>query len=313
MAGVFRKSWCPASQPGWHCGARLLLAVATSAQVRLQHTLPAHLSGPGTLCLQRLSQLGNATSNRLFHRIYKFTTIYIWTARILYVSKWSVVSDRMLMAARKSLEKTPKAPVGDRIGYARVSTQEQSLNLQTDALLGFGCTNIYEEKRSAGGTHKRPELDLAIKELRPGDTLVVWRLDRLARSMKEFYKRMEQIEAAGANFHSITENFDFTTAMGKFVLGVLALVAELERQLTIQRTKAGLDSVRKRGVKLGAATKLDDTLKRKVQQLARLKGEERLKVQDIADRCGIAMSTIFAAFPGGRAAILAWKPVKRKT
>lgn len=215
------------------------------------------------------------------------------------------------MARQKSLEKTPQTRVGDRIGYARVSTQEQSLDLQNDALTAYGCINVYEEKRSAGGTHKRPALDLAIKELRPGDTLVVWRLDRLARSMKEFYKRMEQIEGAGANFHSITENFDFTTAMGKFVLGVLALVAELERQLTIQRTKAGLDSVRRRGVKLGAATKLDDTLRRKVQQLARLKGEQRLRMQEIANRCGIAMSTIFAAFPGGRAAILTWKPAAK--
>lgn len=219
----------------------------------------------------------------------------------------------MVMADRKSLEKTPKAPEPRLVGYARVSTQEQSLDLQKDALTAFGCVNTYEEKRSAGGKNKRPALDLAIKELRQGDTLVVWRLDRLARSMKEFYKRMEQIESCGANFHSITENFDFTTAMGKFVLGVLALVAELERQLTIQRTKAGLESVRKRGVKLGAATKLDDDMKRKVQKLAALKGGDRMRVQDIADRCGIAMSTIFAAFPGGRAAILAWKPAKRKT
>lgn len=219
----------------------------------------------------------------------------------------------MVMADRKSLEKTPKAPEPRLVGYARVSTQEQSLDLQKDALTAFGCVNTYEEKRSAGGKNKRPALDLAIKELRQGDTLVVWRLDRLARSMKEFYKRMEQIESCGANFHSITENFDFTTAMGKFVLGVLALVAELERQLTIQRTKAGLESVRKRGVKLGAATKLDDDMKRKVQKLAALKGDDRMRVQDIADRCGIAMSTIFAAFPGGRAAILAWKPAKRKT
>jgi DNA invertase Pin-like site-specific DNA recombinase len=216
------------------------------------------------------------------------------------------------MAARKSVEKTPETVAGRRVGYARVSTQEQVLDLQISALNAFGCVNIYEEKRSAGGTHRRPALDLAIKELRPGDTLVVWRLDRLARSMKEFYRRMEQIEASGANFHSITENFDFTTAMGKFVLGVLALVAELERQLTIQRTKAGLEVVRKRGVKLGAATKLTDDMRRRIKQLAAQKGEQRLKMQEIADRCGIAMSTIFAAFPGGRAAILAWKPTKVK-
>lgn len=217
----------------------------------------------------------------------------------------------MALARKKSSEETPQTRVGDRIGYARVSTQEQSLNLQNDALTAYGCINVYEEKRSAGGVHKRPALDLAIKELRPGDTLVVWRLDRLARSMKEFYKRMEQIEHAGANFHSITENFDFTTAMGKFVLGVLALVAELERQLTIQRTKAGLDSVRKRGVVLGAATKIDDRMKLRIKAMAALEGDKRMILADIAKKEHIALSSIFTVFPGGRRAILKWKPAKK--
>ncbi len=239
--------------------------------------------------------------------IYNSLHLTVW---ILYGRHVVVSSLDMLLAHKKSPEEAPETRVGDRIGYARVSTQEQSLALQIDALVAYGCIHTYEEKKSAGGTHKRPQLDLMIKELRRGDTLVVWRLDRLARSMKEFYKRMEQIEAAGANFHSITENFDFTTAMGKFVLGVLALVAELERQLTIQRTKAGLQAVKKRGVKLGAATKLDNDLRAKVKRLAKLKGEDRLTMQKIADQCGIAMSTIFAAFPGGRKAILAWKPTK---
>ena len=98
------------------------------------------------------------------------------------------------------------------IGYARVSTEEQSLNLQRDALEKAGCLNIYEEKIS-GAKAKRPVLDLAIKDLRPGDTFVVWRLDRLARSMRQLYERLDQISAQGAGFKSLTEQFDFATVV----------------------------------------------------------------------------------------------------
>lgn len=127
------------------------------------------------------------------------------------------------------------------VGYARVSTEDQSLDLQTDALLAAGVfpDNLHVEKVS-GASPKRPALDLAIKDLREGDTLVVWRLDRLARSMRQLYARLDQIYAKGAYFRSLTEAFDFGTISGKLVLGVLGLVAEFERQLTAQRTAAGI-------------------------------------------------------------------------
>jgi len=133
------------------------------------------------------------------------------------------------------------------VGYARVSTEEQSLDLQLDALRKAGVLedNLHTEKKS-GASQKRPGLDLAIKDLRDGDTLVVWRLDRLARSMRQLYARLDQVYAKGAKFRSITEDFDFGTVTGKFVLGILGLVAELERQLIAQRTKAGIEATRKR-------------------------------------------------------------------
>lgn len=160
----------------------------------------------------------------------------------------------------------PTAPKGELIGYARVSTQDQSLSLQTDALKKAGCFIIREEKLS-GAKKDRPELDMAIKDLRPGDTLVVWRLDRLSRSIKDLYERLSQIEAAGAGFRSLTEAFDFTTATGRLILGMLAIMAEFERQLTIERTKAGMAVLREKGHKMGAPAKLKGKLRAKAKKM----------------------------------------------
>ena len=139
------------------------------------------------------------------------------------------------------------AATGFLVGYARVSTEDQKLDLQLDALRAAGVLpdNLHVEKIS-GASPKRPALDLAIKDLREGDTLVVWRLDRLARSMRQLYSRLDQIYAKGAYFRSIQESFDFGTVSGKLVLGVLGLVAEFERQIIAQRTTAGIAALKAR-------------------------------------------------------------------
>jgi DNA invertase Pin-like site-specific DNA recombinase len=167
---------------------------------------------------------------------------------------------------RKSALSEVEAPKGELIGYARVSTEDQSLALQTDALKKIGCLNIYEEKISGAKRH-RPQLDLAIKDLRPGDTLVVWRIDRLSRSMGDFYERLAQIEAAGAGFKSVSESFDFTTATGRLILGIMAVMAQFERQLTIERTRAGMQALKERGHKLGATIKFTADKKRQARAL----------------------------------------------
>jgi DNA invertase Pin-like site-specific DNA recombinase len=139
------------------------------------------------------------------------------------------------------MAKRKKEPEHFLVGYARVSTQDQNLDLQTTALRKAGVRedNLHVEKLSA--TSKvRPALDNAIKDLREGDTLLVWRLDRFARSMRDLYSRLDRVYAKGAKFRSLTENFDFDTFTGKFVLGILGLVAELERQLISHRTAAGI-------------------------------------------------------------------------
>src|ERR1017187_1926324 len=200
-----------------------------------------------------------------------------------------------------------ETPKGEFIGYARVSTEDQNLRLQTDALKAAGCLNIYEEKISGSGKKARPQLDLAIKDLRPGDTLLVWRIDRLARSSRELHIRLEQIEQAGAGFKSLQEGFDFTTSTGKFVLGILGLVAELERLMTIERTQAGMAALRARGKHMGRERKVTDKMKDQIRALV-LKGWQ---VKDIAKKFGIHPQSIYGNFKGGKSGIL--KAAARKS
>lgn len=178
-------------------------------------------------------------------------------------------------------------PTGKLIGYARVSTDDQELRLQTDALTKAGCWNIWEEKRSAT-RGKRPKLELALIDLRPGDTLVVWRLDRLVRNMRELYALMDRIHQAGANFKSLTEQFDFTTPMGEFVLGILGLCAQLEARTTAQRTAAGIKAIQERGIKYGAPPKLSEA-KAKRLIAERKAGKE---VAALAAKYGVSTTTV---------------------
>lgn len=176
---------------------------------------------------------------------------------------------------------------GYKVGYARVSTEEQILDVQLNALEGIGCVSVYQEKVS-GVAKKRPQLDLAIKELQPGDMLIVWRLDRLARSVEEFHRRLAQIRAAGATFRSLTESFDFNTAMGEFVLIILAAVAQLERQITVKRTEAGMAAAKARGKQIGAPVKFTRPKKAKARAWVRAK----LKPPVIARRLVLSPGTI---------------------
>jgi DNA invertase Pin-like site-specific DNA recombinase len=140
-----------------------------------------------------------------------------------------------------------KQPTGYLVGYARVSTADQKLELQLDALRKAGVheDNLHIDKVS-GASARRPKLDLAIKDLREGDTLLVWRIDRLARSVRELNTRLDQIYKKGASFRSLTEAFDFGTVSGKFALGILGLVTEFERQIITQRTAAGIAALKAR-------------------------------------------------------------------
>ncbi len=135
---------------------------------------------------------------------------------------------------------------GQLIGYVRVSTNEQKLDLQEDALRKAGCTRIFSEKMS-GKNSDRPELANALNYLREGDTFVVYKLDRLSRSTKDMLNIADQLKVKGVNLKSLTDDIDTSTPYGSFFFTVCAAFAQLEREMIVSRTKAGLDAAKRRG------------------------------------------------------------------
>src|ERR671919_880794 len=143
------------------------------------------------------------------------------------------------------------------IGYARVSTTEQHLHLQQDALSAAGCLKIYTDTIS-GATKERKGLTEALHYVRAGDTLVVWRLDRLGRSLKDLIERITDLHSRNIGFKSLTENIDTTTSGGKLIFHIFGALAEFERDIMRERTLAGLAAARARGRKGGRPRNLDD-------------------------------------------------------
>lgn len=189
------------------------------------------------------------------------------------------------MKRKKFVE--PQPPSGERIGYARVSTREQNLDLQLDALRQAKCLRIHEEKISASAK-KRPKLDEAIKDLRPGDTLVVWRLDRLARSMRELYRRLDSIAANGSGLLSLNESFDFSSATGRLMLHIFGALAEFERGLIQERTKAGLASLKAKGATLGQPKKMTPEKAKQARDMLK----QGMKQADIARKLKVSLTTL---------------------
>jgi DNA invertase Pin-like site-specific DNA recombinase len=142
------------------------------------------------------------------------------------------------------------------LGYARVSKADDQDNAaQVKALRLAGCKRVFEEKAS-GGRWDRPQLHNALEQLREGDVLVVWKLDRLSRSLKDLLQIMEKVSDAGAGFRSITEAVDTTTSAGRMLMQMLGSFAEFERSMVRERTRAGLAAARDRGARLGRPAKL---------------------------------------------------------
>lgn len=170
---------------------------------------------------------------------------------------------------------------GRLVGYARVSTIEQNLDMQVEALVRSGVArrDVLVEKVSASNKN-RPQLDWAIARLRHGDTIVVWKLDRIARSLVDMLNRLRTIEEVGAGFKSLTEEIDTNTPAGKLMLHMLGALAQFERDLVVQRTKAGVAAAQARGVKFGQPMKLDKAQRARCKQWKK----EGLTVRDIRDR-----------------------------
>lgn len=142
------------------------------------------------------------------------------------------------------------------IGYARVSTDDQQLHLQLDALTAASCTQMFHDAGISGAQVKRPGLDAALAALTPGDVLVVWRLDRLGRSMPHLVTLVHALGLRGVGFQSLTEAINTTTAGGKLVFHIMGALAEFERALIAERSQAGMQAARRRGKHLGRPRKL---------------------------------------------------------
>ena len=185
-----------------------------------------------------------------------------------------------------------------RIGYARVSTVDQNPELQIAALKDAGCDRIYTEHAS-GNARKRPELDRLFESLRAGDTLVVWRFDRLGRSVSNLVSLVEQLRTKYVELTSLTEGIDTNTPIGEAVFTIIAAFSQMERQLVSERTRAGVASHRKNGNRWGASSKFHDP--ENVELARSLLREGTLPKATIARRIGVHPVTLYRWFPGGEA------------
>lgn len=176
-----------------------------------------------------------------------------------------------------------------KIGYARISTHDQNLDLQIDALKKSGCDTIYQDVASGKNTN-RVELANCIKALRSGDTLVVWRLDRLGRSLSDLVNILGDLDARKISFASVTEAIDTCTATGKLMLHIIGAFSEFERNVIRERTNEGLMAARARGKVGGRKPKLDEKLKREIKALL---SDPLITVSDVCTRYKISRTTFY--------------------
>jgi DNA invertase Pin-like site-specific DNA recombinase len=176
------------------------------------------------------------------------------------------------------------------IGYARVSTLEQKVTPQIDQLKQAGCERIFRDKASGAKT-ERPGLQEALDFLREGDSLVVWRLDRLGRSLKHLLATVSELEERGVGFRSLQESIDTTTSGGRLIFHIFGALAEFERNLIRERTLAGLRAARARGRVGGRPRKLDA---KKTELAYRLYDEKKYAVKEICQMLGVSKPTLYA-------------------
>jgi DNA invertase Pin-like site-specific DNA recombinase len=182
------------------------------------------------------------------------------------------------------------------IGYARVSTQDQNLELQVDALTKAGCKKIFDDKIS-GSRAERPGLTKALEMLREDDTLVVWKLDRLGRSVKNLVNLVGELHKQGIQFKSLTDAIDTGTPSGRFFFHDMASLAEMERELTVERTRAGLEVARQLGRKGGRKRQMTDS---KIESAKKLLANG-VPPRDVAKNLGVSVPTLYRWIPASAA------------
>lgn len=189
------------------------------------------------------------------------------------------------------------------IGYARVSTRDQNPEAQTDVLTAAGCERIFTDKAS-GKLAKRPELDKALEYLRAGDTLVITKLDRLGRSVRNLIELSILLDQRGVGLRVLHQGIDTSTPGGRLFFNIVASIAEFERDLISERTRDGLDAARARGRKGGRRAVLTDTKLAVARQMYDERGgdgKRRYTVQEIADTVGCSRATLYRALGAGEA------------
>ena len=176
------------------------------------------------------------------------------------------------------------------IGYARVSTDEQHLDLQLDALKEAGCTRIFTDQGISAVSRKREGFENALCRLKAGDVLVIWKMDRAFRSLRHALDVLEDLEARGVEFSSLTDHIDTTTAMGKCMYQIRNAFAELERNLISERTKAGMQAAKKRGKKIGRPHKL--SIKQISWAQKQLSQNPAATITSLAKKLGVSPKTL---------------------
>jgi DNA invertase Pin-like site-specific DNA recombinase len=176
-------------------------------------------------------------------------------------------------------------------GYARTSTDDQTTALQLAALRSARCAHIFEDKGVSGATAARPALARCLKALRAGDSLVVWKLDRLARSLADLIAILDDLRARGVRFHSLTESIDTQTPTGRAMWQMIGILAELERSIISERTRAGMRAARRRGVRFGRKPKLSAAQLAHARALI-AKGEAR---SHVAALLNVGRATLYRA------------------
>jgi len=179
-----------------------------------------------------------------------------------------------------------------KIGYARVSTLDQKLELQLDELKSFGCETIFKEKMS-GKSKTRPELTKMVDQLRKGDVVVVWKLDRLGRSLKDLIELVSSFREKGVEFVSLKDGIDTGTATGRFTFNIFASLAEFEREIIRERTMAGLEAARARGRKGGRPKGLSKEALAKATSAKILYKSGEKTIKEIAEGLGISRATCY--------------------
>lgn len=177
------------------------------------------------------------------------------------------------------------------LGYARVSTMEQNPDLQVDELTAAGCWRVWTDHAS-GALDRRPQLDAVLEQLRPGDTLVVWRLDRLGRSLRHLIDVVTALDERGVGFRSLRESIDTTTAGGRLVFHLFGALAQFEREIIRDRTMAGLTAARARGRVGGRPSKLSPEQRR---QARKMYDERELTIEQIGNVLGVSRTSIYRA------------------